>query len=420
MIKILAYRIDIVIATVAYSLLSVFFYFNQKECSFNNGLEWDGVYYAEATEDFAKKERPNTIAPFGYRIGIPFIASLMPQKTKLAWLLLGVIFSAITFILLYFLLTLYLKDKWARFALLMFYIINFRSPVRAIWYAPVSTDYFDKFFLILGLIFLFYIKSEGWTKARSLSFTILIYLGVLCREIVGVLAVASIFATNPIKFDSEKRNFYFSQIPILSLFPVLGFFLAFLTTKLLVDPIPNPQFQGFAQTSIYWIFTKSFPDYLLAILIAFSPAILNIIITWKKQTKFLFEFQHLSIYTFLFLLLGYFGGSATHRLIYWAIPAVLIMLGKSFEEVAIYSKRNRLFYTFLVLFILLSQRVFWLIPDYPNHNSTNLVFLTPLTNNINLLDLIGMGSLKVRFLSLVSYLFAIFFLFYIYLKKSDN
>ncbi len=390
---------DIILAVGVLVLASLFFARYQEQMTYNNGLEWDGQYYAKITRDLADGQRPETAPPFVYRIGVPFVASLLGSDVIQSWRIIGILATVLTLVLLYILLTLHVEQQWVRFVLLLFFLLNFKSAVRGVWSAPVETDYFDKLFLILGLIVLHRIRKGGWTLPHALLLTVITFAGFLCREIVGALAVTALFAGNPI--GCEARRFRVRFPPVMAILPLLGATAAFVLIKMIVTPLPGG---GFARTAIGWLYNKSLPDYLLAWFIAFSPALILPLYDWRNTLKYLLANQYIVVYLTIFAILGWIGGSATYRLLYWAMPAVLILVGLALQNMTELLNRNWLFIFLCSVSILISQRVFWLHPDYPGGESRPWVFMTPLCSAPNLLDTIGMGELRVRFLATASYI----------------
>lgn len=112
---------------------------------------------------------------------------------------------------------------------------------------------------------------------------------------------------------------------------------------------------------------------------------------------------------FLFiLLLGYavlawVGGSDTERIVYWSMPVVYILIGK-----AIHNKAVLLRYIPFILILsclpVISQRILWVIPDYPNKFPHKLPLLTPMGEEFLMLDLYPYhGNNLVELASLLQY-----------------
>lgn len=88
----------------------------------------------------------------------------------------------------------------------------------------------------------------------------------------------------------------------------------------------------------------------------------------------------------MILFVSYAGGSDTERLIMWGIPGIYLML----SSVIISNKEtimSKLLITVLIISQLLSNRAFFLTPDYNENEVSVFPFLTPITNNFPYLDL---------------------------------
>ena len=92
------------------------------------------------------------------------------------------------------------------------------------------------------------------------------------------------------------------------------------------------------------------------------------------------------VYLFGVAVLGWIGGSDTERFLFWAMPVVYLLIGKSIEDHLQLLKSFPLI-VILVLSQLISQRLFWSIPEYPNDFSTPIPILTVLTSRAQYLDL---------------------------------
>lgn len=397
------HRVDILVAVVLFILINTLLARFQQPVSYHNGLGWDGVHYAKVTQDFRDGNTPAAEQPFVNRIAVPYLASLFESDIVTSWRLLGLTANALSLILLYVLLCLHFRQQWLRFLLLALFIIPNFSVVRRLWYDPVSTDQWDKVFLFAGFIILDRLKTKGWRPVLAVSLSAVALIGVLFREIVIILPLAALLVTNPVDFDpSRLRIRNVSLPPIISAMPFLGAMAGFCIVKSIVTPADG-DYSIYLQ-SLHLLYNKSLPDYMLGWFIAFGPLLIFPLYEWRTSAKFLACNQHIFVYLTAFALLGWIGGTATYRLVQWTMPAVFILIGHSLEFCAPAVKRNWLFITALVASFLLSQRVFWLWPDYPGGISTYYVFLTPLSANPPVLDTIGMGSLYVRVVSLASHL----------------
>ncbi len=395
-------RLDILVAVAAFILTNVLVAIIEEPISYHNGLGWDGVHYAKVTEDFRAGMPPDAPQPFVNRIGVPFLASLFESDIVSTWRALGLLANTLALFLLYVLLCFYFQNKWLRLLLLLLFIIPFDSVVRRVWVDAVSTDQWDKVFLFSGLIILHRIRQNGWRYSSILLLSLIGFVGVFFREIVLIIPLAALFVTNPL--DITPHPLRINRIllpPLASLIPLAASLLGLCIVKLVIVP---QQGEFFLHTALNWLYSKSLPDYLLGWFIAFGPVLILPLYQWKTSTRFLLAHQHLFIYLSLFSILGWIGGSATYRLLQWTMPVIFILVGLAIQASHDSLKRNWLFMALLLTSFLLSQRVLWPLPDAPGGVHTSLVFLTPLSLNPPILDIIGMGNKSVRVLAFVSYM----------------
>lgn len=395
-------RIDLLVAIVLFILLNLLFSTFQKPITYNDGLGWDGVYYAKITQDFRNGLPPQTVQPFVNRIGVPLLGSLLNFDIIASWRFLNIIANFFLIILLHFFLSLFFRQQWLRFILILFFLLPFHSYVRVNFFNPVSTDSWCMIFLILGIIVIHRLRTHGWRATSVFLLSLITFIGVFFREVVVVLPFVALFVHNPVKINSEKhRRLCIILPPASAVLPILSAILALILVKILVVPSTNTTLLG---TAVSCLYGKSFPDYILSWFIAFGPILIFPIIELRKSIKFLLDNQYLMVYLISFSILGWIGGSATYRILKWGLPVVFILVGLTLQRNMSVLRRNYPFAFVFFLSYLVSQRVFWVLPDYPGGEFSLLVFLTPLTGNPPLLDIIGMGSGIVNMLSLATYL----------------
>jgi len=374
----------------------------QKPISYNNGKGWDGVFYAKMTEDFQAGQKPNTEQPFVYRVGLPFLASLFSGNQLRSYIILGIVANFLSFMLFWIWIRMYVDSAWMRFMAILLFICPFHSMTRRVWFVPIHTDYWDKVFLILGLILIKKAQEKQDRLKEIIILSIVTFIGVFFREIVIVVACAFLFIKNPPSVDKEKPRRIKVILPRFRIFiPLIFGILGLLLTRILVEP------QGsafFTKTAFRWLSRKSPLDYIYAWFIAFGPIVVLPLYDWKNMKGFLMENQPLLIYLMGFAILGWIGGAATYRLLHWATPVVLLLFCISFRNHRELILRNWAFMTILIASLVISQRFFWLWPDYPGGNSHFIMLFTPLSTNPPILDIIGLGSRRVRAIGFVQYI----------------
>jgi hypothetical protein len=409
MLKKYEYTVELVIALLLFVLISVFSYVLQAPISVNHGHGFDGVVYFNVAEQFANQSLPAAPAPFVYRIGTPLLASLFfKSDLLLGFKIINIVGSLLASVLLVFWLRLYLNNRNVRILLAAFFLVMWHGPTRFVHYYPVYSDPLLFVALLAGLIG---IKKaqENATVARICLLGLIVFVGVIFREVTLVIAVAFLFSANPIILSGEisyaLANFQLKRViksvPLIFFLPlglgVLGLLLVCLvaTQSNSYSPI---------EEAISWAYKKPLLTYLHAWFIAFGPIIVVPIYYWREATRFLVENQFMLVYLLGFAVLAWIGGSDTERILFWSMPVTYLLIGKSIEDNSILAKALPIELAILCAVQLISERAFWIIPDFPNSNPTPLPLLTVLGNNFQYFDLYSyFGSPVVREVSLLEY-----------------
>jgi hypothetical protein len=422
---------EILIAVVIIAIVNIFSYYFQPVISFNDGKGMDGVEYCKIAEDFTAGIKPETRAPFVYRIGTPFLVSIFFQDNLVfGFKIINIIAGSLIPIALLFWISLYFHSTILRLIPILLYSLTWHSPLRLSWYYPVHTDPAAIFILLILMIFLFYlnrnIKNEMDKPKFSkwylfISFTLLTYIGIFFREIC--LIPALIFALSSIKINFIKQDILKSRIRLVNykfLFPLFFGLLGVIIVHYIANKTNS---YSFFAAAFSWIYRKSIFMNFHALLIAFGPIIFLPIISYKDSLKYLIERKDLLIFLIIIFIMGFAGGSDTERILYWSFPVVYLLLINSIIE----NKHNFKSTIFIILIFIgqiINMRILWATPDYPNNYPSVMPVLTPLTDKFPLLDLwTWHGDLKVNLVSFAGYivLFVIVIITYLYsLNKSKN
>lgn len=393
--------IDLILLIVLFVVLNIYHYFNQEIISLNNGLGWDGIHYADLTEDFLKNQELNTEMPFTYRIGIPFLASLINEDIIFSWRLLGICANFISLLVLWYFLKFFISRYIIRILLFILFLFPFHSYIVLPYYHPVQLDSFD-FLIIISSLLLIQMYKVYRKNFLIYILSLFMFAGVFIREFVVVIGFCFLFLNNPLKLVKGSKLIFYIKLPEKQfILPLLSGFLGIILIKNIVVR-PNDHF--FLEVAVAWFMTKTIPDYLVAVFIAYSPAVFLIIYFWREFLNFLKSNQTFLIYLLCVLIVSFIGGSATYRLLKWGSPLILVCIGIILEKNINFFLENKMFSAVLILSIIVSQRFLIPIPDYPGGVKTYFVFLTPLIKNADILDLIGMGNKYVKFLILISHI----------------
>jgi hypothetical protein len=160
---------------------------------------------------------------------------------------------------------------------------------------------------------------------------------------------------------------------------------------------------SFIREAIKWAYEKPLLTYLHAWFIAYGPIIVLPVYNWRRSLRVLATNQYMLICLFGFAVLGWIGGADTERYLFWGAPVVYLLIGQSIEDLAPLLKSRPLQVT-LIFGQLISSRVFWTTPDFPNRYATPLPFLTPLTSELQFTDMWSyFGSRLINLVSFCQY-----------------
>lgn len=341
----------------------------QKPISVNGGKGWDGVTYYAVAEHLSKAYRPKGEAPFVYRIGTPLLASLFSNALRedliLGFHTVNIVSNIITVALLALWLRLYLDNAMIRTAMVLLFVTQWHSPVRFVYFYPVYTDPWSFCFLIAGLVGIYSFRIRP-TLPKMCYLALVSLAGVMFRETVLVIPIALLFSANPViqqgDLFSQPVSLWFAKVikklTPMSICPLICATLGLLIVRLIALPTND---YSFLIKAFKWAYRKPILTYLTAWFITFGPLIIVAIYDWRQNVHFLRDNQYLLIYLASFAVLGWVGGTDTERILYWAMPVVYVLVGRSLQRISkLISVR---LFLVLVLAQLISQRVFVTIAD---------------------------------------------------------
>ena len=345
----------------------------QKQIAYNGGKAWEGEFYYDVAEQYTHgKWRVASEAPLVYRIGTPFLASLLhrrlfPGDLFLCFKIVNATANALTLGLLILWLRGFVGDWRIRTVLGLIFLLQWDTPTRWLYFYPAHTDPWMWVFLLAGLLAVERYREQP-DAGRMLLVAVLGAVGVAFREVVLVVPAAFLFARNPVRGLSSgtwfsallevPRNARREAVPVVA---ALGMLLAVRAVARQTNDY------SFALTAVQFLRGKSLLVYLQSMFLAFGPVLWFPIFYWRQGCAFLAARQHLAAYLGAFALLAFIGGTDTERLLYWSMPVVYVLIGRTLEE----QGRNLLRPSwlpacFVVAQLIASRAVFWPIPDYPS------------------------------------------------------
>jgi hypothetical protein len=401
-------RVELILLLVAFVVANIASEFLQPPTVYNDGKGTDGVFSFKVAEQLSHGQRPTAEAPFVYRIGTPLLVSLFFRSNLLqGFKVVNIVANAVTTVLLILFLRLYLASWRLRLLLALLFITQWHAPIRLLYFCPVYTDPWLFPFLLAGLLAIERTQT-GSGVGPVLFLALASFVGCLFRENTALVPIALLFASNPIQHrakpvkcratvdgsETVKRSSLTLALPLVC--AVLGFGVARWVG------VPTNDY-SFARAAFDWAYNKVFLTYLHAWFIAFGPVLAIAIYNWRRNAAFLLNHQHLLVYLIIIVLLAWVGGSSTERYLYWAMPVLYVVVGKSIEH-NLPLLRSPLLLAILITSQLVSQRVFWILPDLSTSSSSPLPLLTVPGNRFRLLDLFSCHANRhIQAVSLLQY-----------------
>ena len=405
-------RAEGLMLAVAFVLVNLAGMLFQKQITYNAGKAWEGEFYYDVAEQYTQgKWHVASEAPLVYRIGTPFLASLLhrrlfPGDLFLCFKIVNGVANALTLALLILWLRRFVGDWRIRAALGLMFLLQWDTPTRWLYFYPAHTDPWMWVFLLAGLLAVERYREHP-SPGRMLLVAALGAAGIAFREVVLVVPAAFLFVRNPVRGLTARGWFLaWREVPRLAWCdagPLAAGLAALLAVRLVARQTND---YSFAATAAHFLYDKPWPIYLQSVFLAFGPVVWFPILYWRQARAFLADRQYLAAYLAAFALLGLIGGTDTERLLYWAMPVVYVLIGRALEE-----QRADLLRPwwlpagFIVAQLVASRAVFWPIPDHPSPYPNILPVFTPFGRKIPFMELFSYyQSHGVQLASLTAYL----------------
>ena len=387
-------RAEIVLLAAVFVLVNLAGARFQQQITFNGGKAWEGEFYYDVAEQYTQgKWRVASEAPLVYRIGTPFLASRLhrrwfPGDLFLCFKIVNVTANALTLGLLILWLRRFVHDWRIRTVLGLMFLLQWDTPTRWLYFYPAHTDPWMWVFLLAGLLAVERYR-EAPTVGRMLLVAGLGAVGVAFREVVLVVPAAFLFVRNPVRGLSTGP-----WLPTLLEVPrnarrEAGPLVAGVAALLAVRAVARQTNDySFAATAAYYLYDKPWLVYLQSVFTAFGPVVWFPILYWRQARAFLAGRQHLACYLGAFAVLALIGGTDTERLLYWSMPVVYVLIGRTLEaQRADLLRPWWLPAGFAAAQLVASRAVFWPIPDHPSPYGNVPPVFTPLGRHVPFLEL---------------------------------
>jgi hypothetical protein len=383
-------RTELLIALAMFIGVNVLSAAFQAETGINDGKGFDGSFYYTVAEQLSSGQALTSEAPFVYRVGVPLLAALVDKSDIVqGFKLVNLATNLVMTLLLVLFLRLYVRDWRIRLGLMAAFLVQWHGPIRYVYFNPVAVDNLMATFLLAGLLALHYLRDRAsWLLIGSLW--ALAVLGTLVRESGLLLALIVPLARNPLRFEPRipRIPLYFFVPLVLGLATFVGLHsLAHLTNA------PSSSEAGGL------IVPKSLPTYILGWFTGFGPLLILPLFTWRRSVAFLWQHQWMLGLVIAMSLFSSFQSPAlqlqlqdTERYVFWIMPVLLVLIGRSLEEVLPLLTKPVL--VALVGLQAVAERVFWPIPlpgdgdpTVFSHGQATLLLFTPIGKNVQYFDI---------------------------------
>jgi hypothetical protein len=379
-------------AFLVVNVLSAIF---QPPLSFMGGKAWELRVYYDIAYQFRHGLPLTGDAPALYRLGIPWLASVLPfADLAKSFFYINLLANACTALMLVLLLRYFVRSWKLRTALVCLYLIHWLGPTRFLYFVSADTDSAVLFFLTAGFLLV-----ERWRRSESkfdlAMLSLVVLAGVCAREVVLMIPVVFLVAVRPVGEEGlNVRRLFVGVLPL-----ILGS-AVFLSIHAFVHPSTT---YSFASSALNWAYSKSIPIFVLGFFIALGPVIVLLVLDWKGTRQLLKRNKEVGAFLFLLLVLAYCGGSDTERFLLWGTPVTLILIGSWFERNLSILHLPSLV-ALIVIMQLISERAFWNTPDLGYSVENSFVFLTSLSSNAYYLSLYSYHSPRgISALMLIEY-----------------
>ncbi|MGO9642891.1 MAG: hypothetical protein ACLP1Y_16475 [Candidatus Acidiferrales bacterium] len=161
-----------------------------------------------------------------------------------------------------------------------------------------------------------------------------------------------------------------------------------------------PPNYSFLQNAVYGMYSQPLVMYLQAWLIAFGPMLFLLIFGWRESRRFLWEHQYQLVFLAGVAGLAWIGGTDTERYALFAMPIIFALVGRVIVQNARVLK-SPLLIGFLAITQVISERLFWTIPDFLDASSPNAMHMATSLHEPSWLFLVPFG--KISYLNLMSH-----------------
>lgn len=369
--------LDVALALGLACLVALAAWSTQEPTHFQGGRAWDAEFYLTMAEQVAQGRPVRTVGPFVFRLGTPAVVGrLFPGRELQGFAWVNGVACLLAPMLLMLLARLHLKRRATRLVVVGLWLASWVGPARYVAYRHALVDPWAHVVLLAGLLLLERRRSAS-SRGAAAGLALVVFLGVIQKEMAMVLAVASLVPDGP-----DERPGLPEVLPLVA--GLVAMVLVRSQVTCTGDFLGDPQY-SFLDQAAYWLWTKSPGGYLLGLLQAFGPVLALVLARARRAAAFLDEHRHLAAVLVMVLGLAFLGGNMTERLAFFAAPVVLLLAGVATEAAPVAALPLGV----LLAFQAVAARVFWTLPEHGLEVEAAGYFLTPLGSRFPYLDLYG-------------------------------
>jgi hypothetical protein len=370
-------RLELVLIALMFALVSLWSIAFQPQ---NNINGYDGMFYLNSAQQIASGQPITGPLPWIYRIGTPFLAAVVAPLTGgdlvSGFKLVNIAASALTTLLLMLYLRRHVSNVYARLIVMCLFLTQWHASVRFAYFYPTSVDFWLLVFILLALLISDKIREMWHERVQHVAplqnryvwiglLTVVIFVGVLFREVMAVFGITALFICNPLRWSRNPTYIRGVKLPSLAFilpFAAAGGALLLIRALVVVNQEGYPY--AFDATVYLWLYDKRLMTYLLAWFVAFGPILALVLYNWRRGAGWLSERQEVVVFVLALVVLAWVGGTDSERFLYWGMPVFYVLLGKAIEDHAAWLRRSPILLFVLVFTQLLSQRFLMITPDF--------------------------------------------------------
>ncbi len=385
-------------------------YLRQQPIGLNQGLGWDGQFYAQAAAQIELGRPIATNAPFVYRPGVPWLVAHAPGgEIPQRFFAINLLAANLAVLALAVYLRRHLASPAAWAVCLVLYVLQWHEPLRRVFYYAVHVDFVACPLAIVGLLLVDFWRDRftawgllalvGWSALAVTvheSLLVLPFGALWCgasraaalpsRGAVAISPGERIWPVlRPTGLSAPGRGsvaaLAWGAVPLAVACAVL------MCVRSRVTPTDALGSAYYAHHVRAMLASKGFISWVLPWFLVYGPVVVLPLSAYRGTLAYCLERRHAALWLLAFAGLSIVGGSDTERILAWSAPVGYVLVGKALEQLA---PRVRGRWPVVALGCLaqaVSQRVFWTLPDVPSGAPHRWPLLTPWSSDFPLGDL---------------------------------